>query len=197
MAKNGWDINARPPDAFYTGQGFAAPEANVNDRNLQIANNSSVYLNEDLTVFALGRAPLDYVPVNSLVTMPLVVLDLKMGGGTLYVSHFDFDAYNPPSNMQYTITTVPTALFKMCSKVVASPIPGTSGNCADINQFLQASCAGGTDCNNNWARPQYVMGIPAGEDGYFGGILQVSLLPGRDAVTWSANVTAGRPFLTE
>ena len=194
-AKNVWDLAARPPNSFYTDQGFPAPATGVNQRNLQIANNPSVYAFRGVSVFALGRLPQSYFVNNTLVQVPLAPIAAIQGGGTLYATFFDRDSAAPPPNIYFTIDTVAESIFRMCTVVVASATGTQTGDCA-VSTYdpIQTSCDNGTNCDNSWSRPQFTMGIP--DQFFFGGILFANYTPQADDHVWAVSATAGRPFLT-
>ncbi|MGH2537374.1 MAG: hypothetical protein ACRDHL_08280 [Candidatus Promineifilaceae bacterium] len=196
---NGWDVFARPPDS----NPLAPPNwpADVNARNLDVANNVFDIQETGVRVYALGRMPSYYLVGNQQITLPLLNLPIEAGEGSMYVSAFDLETAGTFAT-QFTISSVGTDQFRMCAEVSATPLLGQSGECVDgpdpdgVPNPLQASCGGDTDCNNGWLRPQFAMGVPGGPGGFSGGILQLLYTPNRDAVTWSAQITQGRPFLT-
>jgi hypothetical protein len=194
-AKNVWDLSARPPNSYYTNQGFPAPNTDVNLRNLQIANNPSVYAFKGVAVFALGRLPQSYFVNNTQIQVPLAPIPAIQGGGTLYASFFDRDSAVPPPNVFFTIDTVAESIFKMCTIVVANATGDHTGSCSATSPDpLQTSCDNGTNCDNSWSRPQFSMGIP--DQFFFGGILFANYTPQADDHVWAMSITAGRPFLT-
>ncbi|MGD2048596.1 MAG: hypothetical protein PVH03_03835, partial [Chloroflexota bacterium] len=185
-SKNVWDIWAGPI--------LSLPQ-DVNDRNLELANNPFAYQRLGVEVLALGRMPLENYVDGTQIDLPLSPLELEAGGNTLFASVFDYDNPNPPPQLNFQIDTVSTGDFDKCADVVASPAIGNSGDCGGAH--LEASCNNGTDCDNVWMRPHFTMEIPGETSGYFGGDLIVNdYSPGGDAHTWSLAITGERPFLT-
>lgn len=185
-SRNVWDLHAGPPSFNYSGEN-APPNtlpADVNTRNLRLANYPAHYHVEGISVYAIGRMPLQTWVNNRPIKLPLTPIDSALGGGTIYASIFDYDV-GAGKAMTFTIDTVSPSQFRVPAQVVSS----------DPNPLhWQATCSDGTTCNNSWLQPQLRLGIPTGS--FYGGNLQVSYVPRRDAHTWSTSVTAGRPILT-
>jgi hypothetical protein len=188
---NVWDIAARPPDGVYGGGslvGIPVPAANVNDRNLQIANSPFTKSFARVEILAIGW--LSVFHLNSgVVNLPLAPIDARQGGGGIYTSAFDYEVGGSQS-IDFTIDTVlctdPPAGFCVEADVVASnPDP----------LAFETTC-NGTDCNNSWMRPQIQLGIPTEAAGFFGGTLYAEYVGNQDAHTWYLSITDGRPFLT-
>lgn len=196
-SKNVWDIWAGPIPAFYTSQGLSSLSDDVNQRNVQVANTPFAYQRLGVSVYALGRMPLENYVDNAQVDLPLGPLELEAGGNTLYASVFDYnDSLNPPPQLNFQIDTVSANDFDKCADVVPSPTIGNSGQCGSAH--LQASCNNGTNCDNQWTRPYFAMDLPAENTGYFGGnLILKNYSPGGDAHTWSLAITGGRPYLTQ
>lgn len=194
-SKNVWDIWAGPIPSFYTNQGFDALRNDVNERNLQLANSPFAYTRAGVSVYALGRMPLENYVGNIEIELPLSPLEPKAGGSSIYFTVFDYDTSSPPPQLRFQIDSVSPSVFDMCGVVVDSPATGNSGQCG--TQPLEASCENSTDCNAAWMRPHYAMGIPGEDTDYLGGNLILKYTPDGDAQTWSLSITDGRPFLTK
>lgn len=191
-AKNVWDVWAGPPSAYFTAHSIPPLSADVNTRNLQIANSPAAYNIKGVSTYALGRLPLTHYINNEEIKVPLAPIESTLGGGGIYATVFDFDTSVPPPDLFFTIDTVAESDFKMYSTVVVSPTEGHSGEQSDP---LQVTCDNSTDCNNSWMSPQIAMGIP--DEFFFGGKLEANYMPMKDDHVWALGVTAGRPFLTE
>jgi hypothetical protein len=186
-SRNVWDLRAGPPSfADYTAVPTTLP-SDVNTRNVLLANHPAHYHVEGISVYAIGRMPLQTWVNNRPVNLPLAPIDSTLGGGTIYSSIFDYDV-GAGKALTFTIDSVsPTGSdgFRVPVQIVSS----------DPNPLnWQATCSDGTVCNNSWLHPQLRLGIPTGS--FFGGNLYASYVPRKDAHTWSVRVTAGRPFLT-
>jgi hypothetical protein len=191
-AKNVWDVWAGPPSAYFSAHNIPPLSADVNTRNLQIANSPAAYNIKGVSTYALGRLPLTHYINNEEIKVPLAPIESTLGGGGIYATVFDFDTSVPPPDLFFTIDTVAESDFKMYSTVVVSPTEGHSGEQSDP---LQVTCDNSTDCNNSWMSPQIAMGIP--DEFFFGGKLEANYMPMKDDQVWALGVTAGRPFLTE
>ncbi len=187
--KNAWDLWAGPPAGYFVGQGIPALATDVNQRNLQLANNPAAYVVPGVSVYAIGRMPLTHYAGNEAIRMPLAPIDSTMGGGIVYATTYDSDG-SVAAN--FTIDTVATSDFQIYTTVVEVPSPGHGGTSGDP---LQASCDGGRDCNGSWMLPQYGMRVP--EVFFVGGTLEANYAPAEDDFVWSIGFTAGRPFLTD
>ena len=193
-AKNVWDIRAGPHPSVYVTATVPILESDVNLRNLQMANNPMPYYTEGIFVEALGRMPTQYHVENERVTTSLTPIDINLGASAAYIRQFDYDISAPPPAITFTIDTVPidpnnpsdpTALFIRGVVVENNPDPAA----------FQATCDNGTNCDNSWTFPQYMMGIP--HPAFAGGTLQATLFPYGNGFVWSTAVTSGRPFLTK
>jgi hypothetical protein len=188
-AKNTWDVWAGPPPDYFTAKSIPALSADVNTRNLQIANSPAAYSVKGVSTYALGRLPLTHYINDQEIKVPLAPIESTLGGGGIYATGFDFE---PTPGVYFTIDTVSESDFKMYSTVVVSPTNGHTGEPTDP---LQVTCDNSTDCDNSWMTPQLAMGIP--DEFFFGGKLEANYKPMKDDQVWSLGVTAGRPFLTE
>ncbi|MGD8586307.1 MAG: pilus assembly protein TadG-related protein [Chloroflexota bacterium] len=187
--KNAWDLWAGPPAGYFASQGIPELASDVNQRNLQLANNPAAYVVPGVSVYAIGRMPVTHYPGNDVIRMPLASIDSTLGGGIAYVTTYDSDG---AIDANFTIDTVAAGDFNVHTTVVAVPSPGHSGTSADP---LQASCNGGRDCNGNWMLPQYAMRVP--EVFFAGGTLEANYMPAGDDFVWSIGFTSGRPYLTD
>lgn len=182
-SKNVWDVRAGPP--------YDSLARNVNERNLQLANNPGSFENEGVSVVALGHMPLQHYRDSGSARLALAPIASAQGGGSIYATTFDFEADDP---LHFTISTVTSADFDIEGTIVASnPDPSN----------WETTCDGGTNCNNSWMLPQFAMGIPGdpsdpSSSAFFGGNLEVEYtLTGQDAHVWSVSIQSGDPFLTE
>lgn len=182
-SKNVWDVRAGPP--------YDSLARNVNQRNLQLANNPGTFVNEGVSVVAQGRMPLQHYRDSGSVTLALAPIDTAQGGGTIYATTFDFEAQDP---LNFTISSLASGEFDIDGTIVGSN-PDTA--------VWQTTCDGGTNCDNSWMIPQFAMGIPGDpadptSSSFFGGNLEVEYtLTSQDAHVWSVSIQAGEPFLTE
>ncbi|UCG25854.1 MAG: hypothetical protein JSW55_07655 [Chloroflexota bacterium] len=190
--KNAWDLWAGPPSGYFTSQGIPALSADVNQRNLQLANNPADYSVPGVSVFAIGRMPLTHLVDDTSIKLPLAPIESTLGGGIVYATVYDLDPGGGSTDMNFTIDTLAEADFKMFTSVVDAPSPNHSGSNADP---LQATCNGSRNCNGRWMLPQYSMRVP--RVFFSGGTLEANYAPGGDDHVWSVGVTAGRPFLTK
>jgi hypothetical protein len=190
--KNAWDLWAGPPPSFFTGHGVPTLTADVNQRNLQLANNPADYSVSGVSIFAIGRMPLTHFVDDTSIKLPLAPIESTLGEGIAYATVYDFDPPGGSTDIEFTIDTVASVDFQMFTSVVDTPSPGHSGTSADP---LQATCSGSRDCNGRWMLPQYAMRIP--HVFFSGGTLEANYSPGGDDHVWSVGVTAGRPFLTK
>ncbi|HSG15250.1 MAG TPA: TadE family protein [Anaerolineae bacterium] len=190
--KNVWDLWAGPPLAYFAANGIPSLSADVNQRNLQLANNPADYSIPGISVFAIGRMPLTHYVDNASIKLPLAPIESTQGGGIVYATAYDLDPSGGSADINFTIDTVAEGDFKMFTAVVDAPNSGRSGSSADP---LQATCKGSRDCNGRWMLPQYAMRIP--RVFFSGGTLEANYTPRGDDHVWSAGVTAGRPFLTK
>jgi hypothetical protein len=175
-SKNGWDL--------WAGPSIVADSlpSRGNARNLYILNNLQDITTGGVEIFAQG-----YLPVTSYLfdplTLPLAAVSSAQGGGTLYVTNFDFE---PPASgpFQFGFTTM---------RMGDRP--------ADLAAPRTASCAGLSDCNNRWVEPQFNILIPSSTAAvdptpFYGGYLTVDYTMNADEHVWSVSLAGGRPFLT-
>lgn len=175
-ARNVWDVRAGSP-----GAGLPA---NVNDRNLELANNPTAYREEGVTVFAVGRMPVQHWIDDHETTLPVAPIDSSYGGSSIYTTIFDYDMAHPKV-LIFTIDSVSSDDFQVPIQIVSSNPDPLNGS---------PTCSDGTTCNNSWWQPQVRLGVPTGS--FFGGDLQATYVPRRNAHTWSLAITAGAPILT-
>jgi hypothetical protein len=187
--KNVWDLWAGPPPGYFSGQGMPTLASDVNQRNLQLANNPAAYVVPGVSVYAIGRMPVAHYAGAEAIRMPLAPVDSTLGGGIIYATTYDSDG---AIDANFTIDTVAPSDFSVHTSVVNVPSPGHAGSSGDP---LQASCNGGRDCNARWMLPQYAMRVP--EVFFAGGTLEASYAPAQDDFVWSLGFTSGRPFLTD
>ncbi|HSM58636.1 MAG TPA: Tad domain-containing protein [Candidatus Sulfomarinibacteraceae bacterium] len=181
-ARNVWDIRAGLPNSM-----FNPPLAtDVNERNLQMANYPGNFKNNGVAVYAVGRMPLKHWVGNHQTTLPIAPIDSSHGGGTVYATIFDYDIPQPKV-LTFTIDSVSPNIFRVPVQVVGNP--------DHVNPLAgTVTCTDGTTCNNFWWQPQLRLGIPTGS--FFGGDLQATYVPRRNAHTWSVSITDGAPILT-
>jgi hypothetical protein len=191
-SKNVWDIGAGPPPGYFTGLGLPPLDADVNIRNLQLANSPTLYNTKGFAIYALGRLPTSHYVSGAEIELPLTPLESELGGGTMYATVFDHDPSAPPPGPYFTIDTVSTSDFKMFTEIVDPP---TGNHLGTQDDPLESGCNNGTNCDNSWLYPQFAMGVP--EQFFFGGTLEANYDPGGSDHVWAVSVSAGRPFLTE
>jgi hypothetical protein len=178
-AKNSWDLWAGPPADF-----FDDPlDDDVNQRNLQLANNPVAY-SPGLATFALGRMPLNHY-LSETTTLHISPVDILFGGRILYASHFGLNPSSPPPAINFTIGSASVVLDYDALVGSAS----TDG--------ITRLCDGGVNCADSWAYPHYILQIPGENDGFAGDDLVAEFNPGGDSHTFSVWITDGRAFLTE
>lgn len=195
-ARNVWDVRAGPPPEFYEARGLTALVEDVNDRNLQLANFPGQYDVLGLTVSAIGRMPMDNHIVDEPVRFTLAPVGELRERGSAYMTLFDYE------DQQNGITPPPDIAFDIDTDWAGSGLE--SSFIAKVNQLPAAGvqiayCDGGSDCNNTWTEPNYVMSLPdPSEPGqaFGGGNIIAEYEPNGDAHTWWLSITAGRPFLT-
>ncbi|HSH02857.1 MAG TPA: pilus assembly protein TadG-related protein [Anaerolineae bacterium] len=186
--KNVFDIFAAPPTVI------ATYPANVNERNLRIANIRYANLTDPrnaptfygmsgLDIFAVGYMPVSFYR-SSNVSFPLAPIDDSKGDSRFYASAFDFD--NGAS------TPIRFSLDSLSDVNVVATAVNNSPNPA-AGQF---TCNNSTNCDNTWFYPQVQIPIPSSDYGFYGGNLYVQYTPNKDSHTWSMSVTDGKPFLT-
>ncbi|MDX1616239.1 MAG: hypothetical protein R3300_18140, partial [Candidatus Promineifilaceae bacterium] len=189
-AKNVWDLWAGPPAGYYASIGLAPLSPDVNERNLQLANNPTFYDTRGISVLALGRMPVAAYHGDIELKLPLAPVEVGLGGGTAYATLFDYDAATRPP-LHFTFDTVADSTFDLYAAIVPNPKVGHSGTAADP---LQMACEGTIECDNAWLTPQVPLLIP--REFFLGGTLEANYTPGRDDHVWSLAITSGRPFLT-
>jgi hypothetical protein len=191
--KNVWDIHAGPHPDFFTDRGRAPLVSDVNERNLQIANDPAIYRNFGLNVVAVGRMPLQHFNT-SPATLPLVPLPIALGEGAVFATIFDYDVPDPwgPNSVitMFQIDTLPISIFNIEGKITTPPVSDPQPTLTE--RF--AACDSIRSCDGHWLRPQYAMGITS--DAFAGGTLTATYTPNQDELVWSVLVTDGRPFLT-
>jgi hypothetical protein len=193
-SKNVWDIWAGPIPSFYTSQGYPALSDDVNERNLQLANTPFAYSRGGVSVYALGRMPLENYVGNTEIDLPLGPLEPGAGGSSIYATVFDYEPSATPQ-VRFQIDSVSPSVFDMCGTVVITPTMGNTGQCG--TEPLESTCDNSTNCNMAWMRPHFAMGIPGEGTDFLGGNLILKYIPNQEAHTLSLTVTDGRPFLTK
>lgn len=190
-SRNVWDIRAGPPSEFYEASGLPALPANVNDRNLMLANYAGAYHSQGVTVSGIGRLPLDHHIDNEAVTLILSPIGDILEQSFAYVTAFDYvDKLSPPPAVTFSIDSDLSGSFLVIDGKVAEISP-------DGNDQI-AYCNGGNNCNNAWTKPNWVLKLPNDPElGFSGGNILATYTPNGDAHTWWFTITAGRPFLTE
>jgi hypothetical protein len=202
-AINVWDLWAGPRPEFYTAQGFDALEADVNLRNLQLAQNRVAFSTVGVRSYALGRLPLSHYVDNNSTTYSMVPIDIDLSNQTVYASVFDYDPRDtlsgaqlvPPPTVNLTIDTVPTDVNDTYIDVKNIGDVDNQCNPDETLHLLSTSCNSGQNCDNTWFNPQVQVCIPTTEF-FGGGILEMTLVPHRDMQVWQYAVSAGEPFLT-
>ncbi|MGD2078368.1 MAG: pilus assembly protein TadG-related protein, partial [Chloroflexota bacterium] len=175
--KNAWDLWVGPPSSYFANQGIPPLASDVNQRNLQLANNPASYVVTGVSTYAIGRMPVSHFAAGDVIRMPLVPIDSTLGGGIVYATIYDADG---TKDTVFTIDTVAKGDFSMNTSVVDAPSSGHSGTSSDP---LQASCEGGQDCNAKWMLPQYTLRVP--EVFFAGGTLEADYAPQQDDFIWS------------
>jgi hypothetical protein len=207
-AVNVWDLWAGPTADYYTGQGLAALASDVNQRNLQLANNPYGYSTLGVRIYALGRIPLSNFTgddsVSQSATLPLVPLDIDLASQTVYGTSFDFDPRDnfpnypqilPPPTVNLRVNTVPAEANDTYLNVVDIGSVNNQCNPDEVLHNLSTSCNSGTNCDNEWMAPQVQFCIP--DTTWFGGgILELTYEPHRDMHVWQFAISAGDAFLT-
>jgi hypothetical protein len=195
-ARNVWDVRAGPPPSYYEPRGLSALAADVNDRNLQLANNPGQYDTLGVTVSAIGRMPIDNHIYTEAVLFTLSPIGELRERASAYLTLFDYeDSVNnttPPPDIAFDIDTDWAGSgfeTSFIGKIDQLPADGVQ----------IAYCAGGANCDKMWTQPTYVMTLPdpdAPLQAFAGGNITAEYEPNGDAHTWWISITAGRPFLS-
>ena len=192
-SRNVWDVRAGPPSTYYDTFGLPLLSDDVNQRNLQLANRPGQYDTLGVTVAAIGRLPLDLHIQGESVNLTLAPIGDLTTQAFAYLTLFDYEdpgGSPPPPDITFGVDTDLGDTFgtSFIGKVnEAYPGPG--------DQVVQ--CDGGSDCNNQWTEPNFIMKLPDNPDlGFGGGNIIADYQPNGDAHTWWITITAGRPFLS-
>jgi Flp pilus assembly protein TadG len=192
-SRNVWDISAGPPAQYYAGRGLPSPSANANDRNLQLANHPGQYDTLGITVAAIGRLPIDNHIVGDTVSFTLAPVGELTTQAFAYMTLFDYEnpAGSPPP---------PDIVFGVDSDLGGTFGSSFIGKVAEPNPNPGEQvvyCNGGSNCDNLWTDPNFIMKLPNDPNlGFGGGSITAEYQPNGDAHTWWLTITAGRPFLT-
>ena len=202
---NGYDIWAGTPPSFYVSLGLAPLDPYVNARNLQLVENPVGYGSAGISIYSLGRLPLQYYPNNTLgenfddVTIPLILLDIDLADQTVYGTAFDYDPNISDKTINFFVDTVSKEGYDTYLDLVNPDDVDNQCQPDEKLHLLKTTCSGGLDtngtCHGEWLQPQAQLCIPS-TDYFGGGILQATLEPDGDAFTWQFAVTSGEPFLT-
>jgi hypothetical protein len=189
--KNVWDLRAGPPKSWYVSEYGLMLASDVNERNLQLANNGALDLAMGVQVYAIGRMPTRHYPFTEVVNMPLAPILPIQSNGAVYLSTFDFiQSHSPPPVITVTVDTLspsappPDGFISFIQVVSANP--------QDVAPNYQTTCELGTNCRDSWMRPYVGMGLPPI---FFGGTMYASFMPYSDSHTWYIAITAGRPVI--
>lgn len=184
---------------------WAGPNIYVNDvpsdanlRNLHILNNRNSHRAKGVTVFGMGRLPLNS-NVNFRVEIPLIWVGPEQRGQFIYVSMFDSDSgATPPIHFYFD------SIYFNPSNVSQSDYVVTYGT-----TNLGGRCAVGS-CNDRWVNPAYEIRVPGDVENctnpnanplppscipFYGGRLVASYQGGtHDTYAWEVRMT-GAPYL--
>ncbi|MCB9002903.1 MAG: hypothetical protein H6664_00915 [Ardenticatenaceae bacterium] len=172
---------------------WAGPNAYVNDvpsdanrRNLYILDGQSGHRAEGVTVFGMGRLPLNS-NVNFRVDIPLIYVGPESAGQTIYISLFDSDSGAQPP-IHFFFDSIARADWEVTYS-------GTE----------DGRCQIGT-CNNLWVDPAYEVDVPGDLENcdylvpgdctpFYGGRLVASYDGGStDTYGWQIRLS-GQPYL--
>jgi hypothetical protein len=190
--RNVWDVRAGPPSEYYESRGLPALASEVNTRNLQIADRPGQYDTRGVVVAAIGRMPIDNHIASEPVSFTLSPVGRLTTQAFAYMTLFDYENPNgssPPPDLSFDVDTDLGGTFGTAFVgKINEPSPSTG------DQVVY--CNGGSDCNNAWTEPNFVMELPNDPNlGFGGGNITVEYEPNGDAHTWWLSITAGRPFL--
>jgi hypothetical protein len=175
-SKNAWDLWAGPSTVADN------LPADGNARDLYILNNLESVGTGGVEVFAQG-----YLPVTSYLfdplTLPIAAVSSAQGGGTLYVTTFDFEL---PASAPFQFNFNTMAMQDRPPDLAAPRTP---------------LCDGGADCNDEWVEPPFSILIPSitanvDPTPFYGGYLTVDYTMNADEHVWAVSLAGGRPFLT-
>lgn len=175
-SRNGWDIWAGPRDTFSAHDG--------NERNREILADPASFSTDGIEIFAQG-----YLPTASYhfdprgLPLPIASIDQSLGGHSLSLTVFDFEAAGP---FIFTFSTMSQYDWAY-PRQDAPPDPP-----------LHPRCNGSGDCNNKWVHPPINFELPSREQGdaFYGGYLQADYRMFNDEHVWTVTLPLGRPFLT-
>jgi Flp pilus assembly protein TadG len=185
-SENGFEVWAGP---LYTGV-----SSNVNTRNIQVLNDPSVHAARGVTVYGMGRLPMNS-NFDNAVDIPLIYVGPELAGQSILISLFDSDAGAQPPIIFY-FDSISESDWSL-TFAAGDPDPdGVSGRCKPGS------------CGSQWVNPAYNITIPGVLDfcdwnnptqddctPFYGGRLMARYIGGQDdTYGWQINVT-GLPYL--
>ncbi|RMG95500.1 MAG: hypothetical protein D6706_11935 [Chloroflexi bacterium] len=190
-SENGFEIWAGPDDYINT------VPSDVNDRNIYVINNPGSHSSRGVTVFGLGRLPMNS-NFDSPIEIPLLYVGPEMAGQSIFVRLFDTDSGAQPPI---------TFFFDTISEDDWSLTFGIKGQTDPDGVPADSRCLPGS-CNNQWVDPPYEIKVPGILDNcdyqnptmedctpFYGGRLVVRYEGGfSDTYGWEITVT-GLPYL--
>ncbi|MEZ4644991.1 MAG: hypothetical protein R3E31_20040 [Chloroflexota bacterium] len=181
---------------------WAGPNTYVNDissdaniRNLQVLNNRGAHSSKGITVFGLGRLPLNSNYTNR-VEIPLIWVGPEKAGQPIYISMFDSDSgAQPPIHFYF-------------DSIAFDPTTGTGDWGVTYSGTEGGRCQVGA-CYDMWVNPAYEITVPGDTENcdfdnpdescipFYGGRLIASYIGGsQDTYGWEVRV-GGQPYLIE
>ncbi len=191
-SENGFEVWAGPN----TYVNNVPSDANL--RNLYILNNRNAHSSRGVTVFGMGRLPLNS-NINFRVDIPLIWVGPEQRGQFIYVSMFDSDSgAQPPVHFYFDSIYFNPNNVSQSDYVVTYGNPAGGGRCVVGN------------CNDRWVNPAYEIRVPGDVENctnpnanplppscipFYGGRLVASYRGGmHDTYGWEVRIT-GAPYL--
>lgn len=145
-SENGFEIWAGPP--FYVD----TTATDVNQRNLAAIDNPGSHDSRGVSIFAIGRLPLNSIYPNA-VDIPLVYVGPELAGATMTISLFDTDSgVTPPITFFFDSINRNDWSMTFSDPGVDDPDGVPSGTRCEVG--------GAPGCNNEWITPPYRITIP-------------------------------------
>lgn len=183
---------------------WAGPNTYVNDinsdanvRNLQALNSRGSHSSKGVTVFGMGRLPMNS-NVDFRVDVPLIWVGPEMAGQSIYISMFDSDSEAEPP------------LYFYFDSIAFNPATGAGDWFIVINDPdpVPGRCVVG-NCNDQWTSPPYEIVVPGDIENcdynnptpscipFYGGRLVANYVGGNaDTYGWQVR-SSGLPYLIE
>ncbi len=185
-SENGFEVWAGP---FYPDV-----PSNVNTRNLTVLNNPGAHAAKGVTIFGIGRLPMNS-NINFAVDIPLIYVGPELAGEKIHVSLFDTDAGSQPPIVFY-FDSIAESDWSLTFGAGDPDPDGVSGRCKPGS------------CYDEWVNPSYEITIPGILDNcdwgnptqadctpFYGGRLIARYIGGNnDTYGWQISLS-GLPYL--